>query len=156
MKIFPTKIYKIELIDNTEKKIELLKLKTLKSDSLSTKSTNKEFIGQINGTHFEIIASEIGIGAFTVLRGNFLDDTVDVVAEINKSFKALISIMFLLGIGGISYNVYKIGFPEAFGMLVPLTMFIGLIRFVFLGLFFKRSFNLIFGKFTNLLNMKID
>ena len=154
MKLFPTKRYKIELIDNSEKSIELLKLRTLESDSLSTKSTNKEFIGRINGNHFKIISSEVGIGAFTVLKGNFSDDSVDIVAEINKPFKVLISLMFLLGIGGAFYNAFKIGFPRGFGMLVPLTMFIGLIRFGFFGLYFNRSFNLIFGKFTSSLNVK--
>ena len=154
MKIFPTKNYTIELTENPVKYIELLKLKTLESETLSTTSTNKEFIGRINGTHFEIIASEVGIGAFTVLKGDFSDDSVNVIAEINKPFKILISIMFVFGLGGISYNAIKIGFPEAFGMLIPLTMFIGLLRFVFLGSFFKRSFDLIFGKFTSLLNGK--
>ncbi|WP_208796428.1 hypothetical protein [Flavobacterium fluviatile] len=48
-----------------------MKLNTLESDSLSTKSTNKEFIGRINANYFEIIGSEVGIGAFTVLRGDF-------------------------------------------------------------------------------------
>nr|WP_315153198.1 hypothetical protein [uncultured Flavobacterium sp.] len=151
MKIFPTKNYKIDLKDNLEKSIELLKSKTLESNSLSTKLTNKQFIGKINGNHFEIIGSEVGIGAFTVLRGNFANDTVNVVAEVNKPFKVLISMLFILGIGGISYNIFKIGFPEGFGMLIPLTMFIGLLRFVFLGLFFKTSSNLNFGKFSRLL-----
>lgn len=153
MKVFPTNNYKIELEDDPEKTIELLKLKTLESDSLSTKLTNKEFIGRIKGNHFEIIGSEVGIGAFTVLRGNFSDDTVNVVVEINNPFKILISMMFILGIGGISYNVFKIGFPEAYGMLIPLAMLIGLLRFVFLGLFFNTSSNLTFGKFLSLLNM---
>lgn len=153
MKIFPTMNYKIELTDNSENSIELLKLNTLESDSLSTKSTNKEFIGRINANYFEVIGSEVGIGAFTVLRGNFSDSYVNVVGEVNNPFKVLISILFIFAIGGISYNAFKIGFPGAFGMLVPLTMFIGLVRFVFLGSIFKRSFNLIFGKFTSLLNV---
>lgn len=151
MKIFPIKNYKIDLKDNLEKSIELLKSKTLESNSLSTKLTNKQFIGKINGNHFEIIGSEVGIGAFTVLRGNFANDTVNVVAEVNKPFKVLISILFILGIGGISYNIFKIGLPEGLGMLIPLMMLIGLLRFVFLGLFFKTSSNLTFGKFSRLL-----
>jgi hypothetical protein len=154
MKVFPTKNYKIELKDNLEKSIELLKLKTLESNSLSTKLTNKQFIGKINGNHFEIIGSEVGIGAFTVLRGNFTNDSVNIVAEVNKPFKVLISILFIFGMSGISYNVFKIGFPGGLGMLVPLAMFIGLLRFVFLGLFFKTSSNLTFGKFSRLLNVE--
>lgn len=154
MKIFPTKNYKIELTENSQKYIELLKLKTLESETLSTSSTNKEFIGRFNGTYFEIISSEIGIGAFTVLKVDFLDYSVDVIGEINKPFKILISIIFIFGLSSISYNVFKIGFPEAFGMLIPLMMFIALIKFVFLGVFFKRSFDLVFVKFTRLLNSK--
>lgn len=153
MKVFPTKNHEIELEGNPEKKIELLKSKTLLSNSLSTKLTNKEFIGRINGNNFEIIGSEIGIGALTVLRGNFSDDNLTVVAEVNKPFKVLVSVLFIFGICGISYNAFKIGFPEALGMLVPLTMFIGLLRFVFLGLFFNISSNLVFGKFFTLLNV---
>lgn len=153
MKIFPIKSYEIKLTDNPENNIKLLKLNTLESDSLSTKLTNKQFIGRINVNNFEIIGSEAGIGAFTVLRGNFSDGYVNVVGEVNNPFKVLISIMFIFAIGGISYNAFKIGFPGAFGMLVPLTMFIGFLRFVFLGLIFKRSFNLIFGKFNSLLDV---
>ncbi len=36
MKIFPTKNYKIELTENPEKYIELLKLKTFEKETLST------------------------------------------------------------------------------------------------------------------------
>lgn len=153
MKIFPTRNYKIELIDSPEKSIELLKSKTLESDSLSTKSTDKEFIGRIHESRFEIINSKVGIGAFTVLRGHFSGDSVHIVAEINKPFKVLISIMFIAAISGIAYNGFKFGFPKALGLLAPLIMLLGLFRFVFLGSFFKRSLDLVFGKFTSLLNL---
>lgn len=153
MKIFPTKNYKIELIDNFEKNIQILRLNTLQSNSLSTKLTNKEFIGRINGNHFEIINSKVGIGAFTVLKGDFSNHSVNIVAEVNTPFKILISIIFTFGISGFFYNAFKIGFPNALGMLVPFTMLVGLLRFVFLGLIFERSFNLIYEKFTNLLNV---
>ena len=84
MKIFPTKNYKIELINNFEKNIQILRLNTLQSDSLSTKLTNKEFIGRINGNHFEIINSKVGIGAYTVLKGDFSNHSVNIVAEVNR------------------------------------------------------------------------
>ena len=151
MKVFPTKNYQIELKGTPEKCIALLTLNTLASDSLSTTLTDKEFIGRIQGNHFEIIGSEVGIGAFTVLKGDFSDDTVNIVAEINKPFKVLISIFFVLAIGGFSYNVFRIGFPKGLGMLVPLAMFIGFIRFIFLGLLFRASSNQTFGKLTRLL-----
>lgn len=152
MQIFPTNNYKIELKGNPENMIELLKLNTFKSNSLSTKLTNKEFIGRINGSHFEIIGSEIGIGAFTVLRGNYSYNTLNVIVELNKPFKVLISILFLFGVGGIAFIAFKIGFPKAFGMLIPLAMLIGFIRFIFLGRFFNVSSNLNFGKLSRLLN----
>jgi len=156
MKFFPTKNYKLELMDNPEKCIEVLKSKTLESDRLSTTKTNKEFIGQIDGTHFEIIGSEVGIGVFTVLKGNFSSDSVNVTIEINKPFKILISILFVFSIGVIFYNAFKIGFPKAFGLLIPLIMLVVLIRFIFFGSFFKRSSDLIFRKFTKLLNAKLN
>ncbi len=115
--------------------------------------TNKEFIGRINGNHFEIIGSEAGIGAFTVLKGGFSDDSVNVIAEINKPFKILIAILFVFSLVGISFNVFRIGFPKAFGMLIPLIMLIGLLRFVLLGFFFKLSLDSIIRKFTSLLNI---
>ena len=154
MKIFPTKHFKFTLNgNNPQKYIELLKSKTLESNSLSTKSTNKEFIGRINGSYFEIIGSEIGIGAFMVLRGNFLNDAINIVAEINPPFKKLISVLFILVIASIAYNGFIIGFPAALGMLIPLMIFIGFVRFVFLRLFFNKAFNLIFNKFSTLLNL---
>jgi hypothetical protein len=152
MKIFPTNNYKIELNDSPEMIIELLKLNTLQSNSLSTVKTDKEFIGRINEKQFEIIGSEVGIGAFVVLRGNFSDRTINAFTEINKPFKVLISLILVLGICGISYNVFKIGLNEALGMILLLAMFILLIQFILLGVFFKSS-KLIFGKFSRLLNI---
>lgn len=154
MQLFPTKYFKIELNESSDKSIEKLKLMTLESDSLSTQSTNKEFIGRIKGTHFEIISSEVGIGAFTVLQGDFSDDSVAVIAKVNTPFKVLISILFTFGIGGFVYNATKLGFPAGLGMLVPLVMFLGLLRFVFLGLLFKRSLRLVYVKFTSLLKIE--
>lgn len=155
MKIFPTKNYKLDCIDNPEKSIQVLKLNTLESDRLSTTSTDKEFIGIINANHFEIISSDVGIGAFTVVRGELLKDSINVVVSINKPFKVLITLLFVFGIGGISYNVFKIGFPRAIGMLIPLLMFVGFLRFVFLGLLFNRSVNLFFEKFSRIVNVEI-
>lgn len=156
MKIFPTNNYKIELKGNSEKMIEFLRLNTLKSNSLSTKSTNKEFIGRINENNFEIISSEIGIGAFIVLRGNFSEDTINVIAELNKPFKVLISILFIFGITGITFSSFQIGFPKAFGMLIPLAMFVGFIKYIFLGLLFKVSSNLSYGKLSRLLSLELN
>ena len=154
MKVFPSKNYKIELVDNSGSSIENLRLRTLESDSLSTQITAKDFIGKIKGNEFQIIGSEIGIGAVSVLKGKFASDFVEVNAEINKPFKILISIIFIFGILGISFCAVKNGFPRGLGMLVPLIMFLGFIRLVFLGLFFKISSNLIFNKFCRILKIK--
>ena len=74
--------------------MNLLYINTCMSDVLGTISTDKLFIGKINQESFELISSEIGIGAFSVLKGNFINNTIILKFEINKPFKILISILF--------------------------------------------------------------
>ena len=155
MKIFPSKKITLELIESIDHSFELLKLNTLESTSLTTKSTNKKFIGRIDKHQFEIISSEDGIGAFTILKGEFLDDSVTIVAEINMPFKVLISSIFLVGLTGIFYSFFSIGLPEAVGMLIPLALLFFLIKFIFLGKFFHRSLNSSLEKFTEIIKCQI-
>jgi hypothetical protein len=64
MKIFPTKTFKFQIEDTIENYMNLLYINTCMSDVLGTISTDKLFIGKINPESFELISSEIGIGAF--------------------------------------------------------------------------------------------
>lgn len=155
MKIFPTKTFKFQIEDTIENNMNLLYINTCMSDVLGTISTDKLFIGKINPESFELISSEIGIGAFSVLKGNFINNTIILKFEINKPFKILISILFFFVLFAILLSAIQLGFPKAFGMLVPFIMFSALIKFVFFGLFFKKSSDLIFYKIIQLLKIKM-
>lgn len=64
MKIFPTNNYSFKLVGEPIESLERLKRRTLISESLSSKITDKSFIGIIGDNNFSIISSEIGRGAF--------------------------------------------------------------------------------------------
>lgn len=152
MKMFPAENYTIKLRNSVEKSIELLKMNTSESSNLSTHITSKNFIGTINTNSFKIIGSEIGIGVFTVFNGCFINETVTITTEVNKPFKILILILSILIFSGFIFAVFVNGTTKSFGLLIPFTMGVLFIRYGLIGLFYKVSFNLTYGKLKNLLS----
>lgn len=152
MRIFPSNKYIIELNSSVQKNIELLRINTKESRSLTSQTTDKQFIGRINGEQFELISSLIGIGAFTVFKGKFTENFVTLTTEINKPFKILLSIIFALGLVGVGHAFYRDGFVESIGLFIPLIMMVVFLRFVMIGLSNKISISFTLERLKNVLN----
>ena len=138
MKIFPTKHYGFKLIGKKEETLDRLKRRTEKSNYLTSNWTDKTFRGKINGNEFRIISSRIGKGAFCVLSGRIDSENGIVNVEINKAFKILFGIIYLIPIVGIIL-IIKLG-GEKFEPLMILSI-IGqmlMIRFIGIWFFFSR------------------
>ena len=137
MKIFPSSIYEFTLIDDQNETIERLNRRTENSDNLISKITNKSFIGKIDKNKFKIISSDIGKGAFCTLNGQINNKIGEVVVEINKPFKILLSILMLFPIVGfiIQLTLRVEEFNPIFIIVILAQILI--LRFVFIEIAYK-------------------
>ncbi len=69
MKFFPVKEYRFKLVGDQTEALDRLYRRTEKSENLISDYTDSTFRGKINGTHFNLISSNIGRGAFCVMTG---------------------------------------------------------------------------------------
>lgn len=137
MKIFPSSIYEFTLIDDQNETIERLNRRTENSDNLISKITNKSFIGKIDKNKFKIISSDIGKGAFCTLNGQINNKIGEVVVEINKPFKILLSILMLFPIVGfIIQLILKVEEFNPIFIIVILAQIL-ILRFVFIEIAYK-------------------
>ncbi|RLZ06382.1 hypothetical protein [Faecalibacter macacae] len=137
MKIFPSSIYEFSLIDDQNETIERLNRRTENSDNLISKITNKSFIGKIDKNKFKIISSDIGKGAFCTLNGQINNKIGEVVVEINKPFKILLSILMLFPIVGfIIQLILKVEEFNPIFIIVILAQIL-ILRFVFIEIAYK-------------------
>jgi len=137
MKIFPSSVYDFKLINNEKETIERLKRRTENSENLISKITEKSFIGNIKENQFKIISSNIGKGAFCTLNGKINKENGEVIVEINKPFKILLSIFMFLPI--IAIIIQLITKPSDFNPIFILVCIgqILIIRFFFIEIFYK-------------------
>lgn len=144
MELFPKKELKFKLLDSKEETIERLERRTEFSEKMTSNFTDKSFRGIVKDGEFKIISSEIGKGALCVMTGKIDNENGYVNVEINKAFRILFSIIFLLPI--IALTVETVQKPN--DILIFILIGIGqilMIRFFFIGLFFsamsKQSLN---------------
>jgi len=138
MKIFPASNYSFKIIGEQTESLERLKRRTQISESLSSKITDKSFLGTINNNSFKIISTEIGKGAFCVLNGEVTNKNGTVNVEINKAFQILLFILLCLPIAGLIAQLFT---HELNLFLVFIVVAIGqilMIRFIFIELAFRR------------------
>ena len=137
MKIFPTSDYSFKLLGEPIESFERLKRRTLISDSLSSKITDKSFLGIINNNSFRLISSEIGRGAFCVLNGEIIDKNGTIKIEINKPFQILLSVILCLPIVVLISQLFSQD-SHLFLLLVVALGQILIIRFMFIEIDFKK------------------
>lgn len=137
MKIFPTSDYSFKLLGEPIESFERLKRRTLISDSLSSKITDKSFLGIINNNSFRLISSEIGRGAFCVLNGEIIDKNGTIKIEINKPFQILLSVILCLPIVVLISQLFSQD-SHLFLLLVVALGQILIIRFMFIEIAFKK------------------
>jgi hypothetical protein len=154
MNFFPTKKYEFNLIGQKEETLDRLKRRTEKSNYLTSQWTDKTFRGKITGNEFRIISSTIGKGAFCVLSGRIDSENGIVNVEINKAFKILFGIIYLIPIFGI-IMIIKLG-GEKFEPLMILSI-IGqmlMIRFIGIWFFFSRFSKQSLNQFRDVLDIE--
>jgi quinol-cytochrome oxidoreductase complex cytochrome b subunit len=137
MEIFPTKELKFKLLDSKEETIERLKRRTEFSEKMTSNFTDKSFRGILNGDEFKIISSEIGKGALCVMTGKIDNDNSYVNVEMNKAFRILFSIMFVMPIIALTIETVKKPNDILIFILVGIGQIL-MIRFFFIGIFFSR------------------
>ena len=137
MEIFPTKELKFKLLDSKEETIERLKRRTEFSEKMTSNFTDKSFRGILNGDEFKIISSEIGKGALCVMTGKIDNDNSYVNVEMNKAFRILFSIMFVIPIIALTIETVKKPNDILIFILVGIGQIL-MIRFFFIGMFFSR------------------
>ncbi|PIF59526.1 hypothetical protein [Flavobacterium sp. 2] len=138
MKIFPTSNYSFKIIGEPVESLERLKRRTQISESLSSKITDKSFLGIITNNSFRIISSEIGKGAFCVLNGEISNKNGTIKIEINKAFQILLSIILCLPIAGLIAQLLSQEPNLAVVLIATATVQILMIRFIFIELAFRR------------------
>lgn len=112
--------------------------RTEKSENLTSRFTEKSFRGIVNGTDFKVISSVIGKGAFCVMTGKINSDSGVVKVEIHKVFKILLGVFMFLPIFGLVAMIWSKAQEFSPNLIVVMVGQILIIRFVFIGLAFKR------------------
>ncbi len=151
MKIFPTNNYSFKIIGSEKEALDRLKRRTEQTENLSSKITDKVFLGTIKENHFKLISSDIGKGAFCVLTGQLENEKGEVHVEINKAFRILLSIFLCFPILGFIIQTVKNKFSTIFVLVLILQIL--MIRFVFIELAFKIFSKQSLNKLINILDI---
>lgn len=154
MQLFPTKNYTFKLNGDAQQSLELLAQNTLFSHRMSTQKTDRQFIGNLESKKFKIISSEATIGAFDVCEGNFSENELNMTLYINRPFKVLVFVILILMIFSATPAIMQYMSYKVIGFVVPIVMVILFLRYILLGIFFRRSTELMLGKIEDLLNVK--
>ena len=155
MEIFPTKELKFKLLDSKEETIERLKRRTEFSERMISNFTDKSFRGILNGDEFKIISSEIGKGALCVMTGKIDNDNSYVYVEMNKAFRILFSIMFVMPIIALTIQTVKKPNDILIFILVGIGQIL-MIRFFFIGMFFSRMSKQSLNRLRDLLDIEFE
>ncbi|WP_338376624.1 hypothetical protein [uncultured Flavobacterium sp.] len=153
MKIFPTKEIKFRLIDNEEATLERLKRRTEYSKNLTSSYTDKSFRGIIKDNTFKIISSEIGKGALCVMSGKIENENGFVYLEVNKPFKVLFSILFILPVVAIIFQTLTNPKDIIIYILVAIGQLF-IIRFIFLTIFFSKMYKHSINRLRDVLDIQ--
>ncbi|MGI9651179.1 hypothetical protein [Chryseobacterium sp. RLHN22] len=139
MQIFPSGIYQFTLNNSKEETLERLKRRTEISERLIAKNTDKTFVGQINQNRFQLLPSSFTAGSFCELTGIINNSNGEVLIEINRRFRFLLNIFYFLPILGLIVELISNPKGFSFVLLLVLPFHILVIRFLFIGIFFKRA-----------------
>ena len=153
MNIFPKSVYTFKIIGEETETLERLKRRTEASESLTSKITDRSFIGIIKENTFRIISSEIGKGAFCVLTGKIVNKDGQVEVEINKAFRILLSVFLCFPFVGLIAQFFSN--TEEFSLIFILVAILQLlmIRYVFIEFAFRRFSKSSLSKLSDVLDI---
>ena len=154
MKLFPERKYNVQIEDEIFDSITELKRNTKLSNSLVSERTKKAFIGQVGDSHFKIISSEIGRGAFCVLQGRFEEKKGVIEIKIHKAFRVMLSIIMIFPFIGFGIAIFQQGFVKSLGIIPALLFLLIFLRFVFIGLTFRFVTQTGLSKLKKILKIK--
>jgi len=152
MSIFPSTIYEFKLINGQTETLERLNRRTEESESLISKVTEKSFIGKVKNNNFRIISSNIGKGAFCTLTGFIKEEKGEVLVEINKPFKILLTILMLFPF--VAFFIQLFSKTAEFNPIFIIVCIgqVLIIRFFFIGIFFKIQSKQSISKLSDVLD----
>lgn len=143
--IFPVKVKKFKLMGTLEESMERLTRRTEIAYTLTSRYTDRSFIGEVNHKDFRLISSSIGKGAFCVMTGQLNSDHGVVRVEVHQVFRYLFGLMLIAPLLAFLYLSFL---PENGFSFLYLLVAVGqilMIRFIFLGILFnlfsKESLN---------------
>ena len=153
MNLFPKNDYTFKIMGEETETLERLKRRTELSESLTSKITDKSFIGKIKDNRFEVISSEIGKGAFCVLTGEIVNKDGQVEVKINKAFRILLSILLCFPFIGLIVQFFSN--REDFSIIIILALLLQLlmIRYVFIEFAFRRFSKSSLSKLSDVLDI---
>lgn len=153
MNIFPKNDYTFTIIGEETETLERLKRRTEGSESLTSKITDKSFIGKIKDNTFKIISSEIGKGAFCVLTGEIVNKNGQVAVEINKAFRILLSILLCFPFIGLIVQFFSNREDFSIVFILALILQLLMIRYVFIEFAFRRFSKSSLSKLSDVLDI---
>lgn len=137
MNILPTERKIFKLIGSKAETLERLHRRTEVSDTLSSRRTERSFVGKIEGNEFRLISSAIWKGAFCVMTGAIDTQRGYVRVEIHRVFRILIGAILCFPMIAVLISATT-GSPEFSPMLIVVALAQTLIlRYAFVGIAFR-------------------
>ena len=128
----------------------------LETNSLSMEHTDKSFIGKISVEGFRVITAQLPFGLAVVLEAKFnLEETDgDLKMTVHPFLKFMSLFLFIFIVAGIILSIITKDMGiRGIGLLVPLSMFVIVWRFIFLNFLFSGGKNLALEKLSLLFNI---
>ncbi|WP_332453316.1 hypothetical protein [Chryseobacterium aquaticum] len=152
MNLLPIQNYEFDLIDSQTETLERLTRRIESSDKQKSRITGKSFIGNVYQNTFNLRPSNIDKSTICTLEGVLHETKGEVKVEINKTIKVFF--YFFLCLPFVSFFLQLFSSQEKFNP-VFILVFIGqllVIRYLFIGLFFKMSSRIAVAKLLDVLD----
>lgn len=94
--LFPVKKYYLKLSKNQEGTLHLLEKNTKKSHSFRLSTTNKSFLGIIDGYAFKLVCPHSHFATLCSMRGQIRKDEIHVVFKLRRVPKIIMVILLLI------------------------------------------------------------
>ncbi len=154
MKIYPTKKYSIDLINERSKILSELESKTLSEEQFVSNWNRQTFIGKIDEYNFEVMLSKKIYGSFCIFKGKLEEQKGTLEIEISKTFKIVFFAIFLFTIFGFLISLIQNGFNNSIELIFPTIMFVIILRFIFIEFGFKIISNKGVNELSKIMELK--
>jgi len=150
MKIFPEKVFSIELINESSTAILELKNQTLSKEQFVINWKNQAFIGEIEKNEFEIKLSKKFYGEFCIIKGKLENKVGILEIRTSRIFKIIFISIILFALSGIIAAIIQ----NKINVILSLVLTIIVIRFIFIELGFRYVSKSGINKLTEIIGIK--